>query len=369
MTATPFGVAWEDLGLPEIRAFFADAGDEGLTWEAKGTSIRPEHVRKSVSAFGNGHLPGFLVLGASRANRGSPWSLDGWSFPDEPETWIAQCILNGGVRPRPAIQTKAWPIDPSHHVAVVLIYPVAVPPVITRDGQVWERLSGVSQAVSDPVVLRDLVARGQDARTAAEGLSRDGETDMRGFPPLGRAQSIIVSLACPALVGDVAPTVFRESTYHTMTTIMNSTLAFSSPPGMNLTRVDGSLNQGAITLWNRWVDEQDGYALRIGRHGTVVAAESVGVTPNGLRAVHNDVSALGNTWRAATELLGSLIPDAPFHATIGLWDPHTSNWTVITRWAELPGPWTEVLDSIRREARRTLGETDWEPEPGAAEGK
>jgi len=30
-----FGVPWESLTLDGVRAFLADAGDEGVTWEAK----------------------------------------------------------------------------------------------------------------------------------------------------------------------------------------------------------------------------------------------------------------------------------------------------------------------------------------------
>ena len=67
-----------------MRAFFAEAADEGLTWEAKGNAIRPEHVIEAASAFGNSLLGGYLVLGASQAKKGGPWTVDGWRFPAHP---------------------------------------------------------------------------------------------------------------------------------------------------------------------------------------------------------------------------------------------------------------------------------------------
>ena len=85
-----------------MRAFFAQAGDETLTWEAKGGIVHKEQVLKAASAFGNSLLGAFLVLGASQAKKGGPWSLDGSTFPDEPTTWVSTCLMNDAVRPRPS---------------------------------------------------------------------------------------------------------------------------------------------------------------------------------------------------------------------------------------------------------------------------
>ncbi len=73
-TPTPFGATWDDLTLEHVTAFFRDADDEGWTWEAKGTAVRPEHVRVAASAFGNSVAGGFLILGARRhGRRASPF--------------------------------------------------------------------------------------------------------------------------------------------------------------------------------------------------------------------------------------------------------------------------------------------------------
>ena len=62
---TPFGAPWDALSLEVLRAFFAQAGDETLTWEAKGGIVHKEQVLKAASAFGNSLLGGFLVLGVA----------------------------------------------------------------------------------------------------------------------------------------------------------------------------------------------------------------------------------------------------------------------------------------------------------------
>jgi len=98
---TPFGAPWDDLSLEVLRAFFAQAGDETLTWEAKGGIVHKEQVLKAASAFGNSLLGG-LVLGASQAKKGGPWSPDRSTFPDEPTTWVSTCLMNDAVRPRPS---------------------------------------------------------------------------------------------------------------------------------------------------------------------------------------------------------------------------------------------------------------------------
>jgi hypothetical protein len=68
-----FDVSWDDLSLAHVERFLADAGDEGINWEAKaeqpdagggaGRRLRVESVRKAVCGFAN-QLGGVLILGA-----------------------------------------------------------------------------------------------------------------------------------------------------------------------------------------------------------------------------------------------------------------------------------------------------------------
>ena len=360
---TPFGENWEDLSLDGLRAFFIEAGDEGLTWEAKGGDVRREHVRISASAFGNSLMGGYLVLGASRTPpRTGPWTLDGFTFPDEPQTWVSTCLMNDGVTPRPSFDTKAFDLDGTRHVVVVNFRPVSMPPVITRDGQVWERLSGVSHRVQDPASMRELVSRGERAHAQAKGLSEDSRADFMSTPPLERRCSLVVSMASPALLGDVAPMFFRQSSRAEVESVLDGVLAMPAISGFVQNRVEGSdLTQHAFTLCNAGIHGEDGHCIRLGRHGSVTVGTTLGRDSSGLAEVARNVDTIRPTWEAAAHLLGRFTGEAPIHAAVGLWDERKGD-TQIARWTQFPGPWDTDLGWVYREARRAIGMQEWEPE-------
>jgi hypothetical protein len=171
---TIFGPEWEDLRLADVQAHLAEADDEPLPWEAKGTKLNKREVRRQVGAFANGHDDGYLILGAraNPDNEAAPrWLVEGVHFPDEPRTWITNVIADpdGGVRPRPRFDVHAWPVGDGH-VAVVWVAPISTPPCIAN-GSVYERLPGKSQEVSDPLVLADLYRRGDEARGNARAAA------------------------------------------------------------------------------------------------------------------------------------------------------------------------------------------------------
>jgi hypothetical protein len=128
-----FGTPWEGVTLDVVEAFLADAGDEGLTWEAKGTKQpHPHSVRKHVGAFGN-TVGGFYIVGATQD--GATWKLDPVSFSDEPQTWLSR-VIRANLRPVPFFDVKSWESGKGH-VAVVNADPVAEPPCMTNDGEVF----------------------------------------------------------------------------------------------------------------------------------------------------------------------------------------------------------------------------------------
>ncbi len=209
---TPFRVTWERLDLPDLRAFLAEGPDESLTWEAKGPDVRTEHVRRAVCAFANSELGGFLILGAARAGPTAPWTVGGWTPKTEPALWVEDCLANGGVRPRPSIDIRAWSIgDGPERVAVVAIRPVAVPPALTAAGEVLQRVSGSSQRVTDPVTLRELFTRGREAEHRAAKLVEDGIKRLWPNDAQGRRSVYAVCLATPALPDDISLRLFREA--------------------------------------------------------------------------------------------------------------------------------------------------------------
>ena len=168
---TIFGVAWEDLELDDVRRYLDGAEGEPLLWECKGTKLDPHDVRKEVCGFANGNEPGYLILGGDEGASG--WELNGHTFSDEPATWVSQAVQDG-VRPYPALDVRSWRAKKGSpkKVAVVRVEPVATPPCFSR-GTVYERVSGATVPVKEPVQLAALYGRGQAARLRAEELAVD----------------------------------------------------------------------------------------------------------------------------------------------------------------------------------------------------
>jgi len=163
---TIFGVPWQELDLEAVGRFLQDAGAEALLWEAKGTDLNRGEIREQVCGFANSHEGGYLILGATEET--GTWRLDGVAFPPDPPAWISDVIGNGTVTPYPdGLDTKAWPAGDGRHVAVVWIPPTPTPPCNTR-GRVFERVSGKTVPVTEPLRLAALFDRGDAARKAAE---------------------------------------------------------------------------------------------------------------------------------------------------------------------------------------------------------
>lgn len=161
-----FGAAWDELSLEHVRSFLADAGEEGLTWEAKGGEFGAHIVRKAVCGFANSERGGVLILGVG-GNARTGWVVEGMAIDDEePEARVGR-VLRSGVSPWPEHRVRAFELD-GRHVVVVEVEPVAVPPTVTSQGQVYERVSSETLPVKDPVRLAALFARGDAARAAAE---------------------------------------------------------------------------------------------------------------------------------------------------------------------------------------------------------
>ena len=104
-------ITWSGLTLEHVQRYLDEADDEPLVWEAKGTRLDPEEIRRQVCAFANGHEIGYLILGAKLTSSADAtgWVLDGLEFPDEPPIFISNVIgdLEAGVRPRPDFDVLA----------------------------------------------------------------------------------------------------------------------------------------------------------------------------------------------------------------------------------------------------------------------
>lgn len=165
-----FDVPWEDLDADAVELFLAQAGDESLAWEAKGGGdrLRPDTVRKSACGFVNA-IGGYLIVGAERDEQGQ-WTLPGVAFRgEEPATWLSTTIAgDGGVRPVPAHDAKAFDRPDGRKAAVLAVDPVAAKPCMTAVGIVYVPVSGATVPVTDQQTLAAMLAEGEAVRHGAE---------------------------------------------------------------------------------------------------------------------------------------------------------------------------------------------------------
>ncbi len=164
------------------------------------------------------------------------------------------------------------------------------------------------------------------------------------------------------MIGDVSSVVFRRSAYQAALDMLNGQLAFPAISGLRQNRVGSEVDQGSFTLFNAGFQSEAGYGIKVGRHGSVAVGQSAAFVDDGLRAVADSADALQKTWTAAADLILLYAGEAPVHAAVGLGSVKFG-WTEMARWTRVPGTWEDDLAFLTREARRTLGQDEWEPEP------
>jgi hypothetical protein len=171
---TLFDSSWDELSRAEVETFLHSAEDEGLTWEVKGDQReckwpRRAQVEKAVCGFANSQLGGVLIIGAHRADKRKPgWALHGLSDPGEEVDLALDRVIRNGIRPVPPFRVKSWLVEASRYAAVVWVEPTDRPPSITRDGRVFERTTGATEPVDDPVALAKLFDAGAQAISTAK---------------------------------------------------------------------------------------------------------------------------------------------------------------------------------------------------------
>lgn len=377
-----FPASWPDLTLADVEAFLADASNEGLTWEAKGTALpgKPE-LREAVCGFANA-VGGYLLLGVEKQT----WATTGLEFPDEPTLWLNN-IIRDGLRPIPRYDIKEWQTGDGKHIAIVEIEPIPNPPCMTKGGEVYERVSGATRRVTDPVVLARLLERGQaaTARAEAAALTRSRNT-LGPNPPQGPFLHAALTVAPVGMAPDIAARLFTASYAATIAEqiaslprqpIFNDIATAPLQPGANVNQDAVNVHTGHPTSGQAWLahaawdgsvtivfaahrpDQDEQYA----RVGTDRLFQRV-IAPAASTASAL-ATAMGGYGRAHVALRIAALNYkiiAPDEIQSDWWLPSPDANVVIQRWAEtgnLDGP---LLESIKRELLRATGAMSWEPE-------
>lgn len=372
---TIFGVPWSELTLERVASYLDDAEDEPLLWEAKGIRLDAHALRKEVSAFGNSHDGGYLILGAEQCET---WELIGCEFPSEPQLWVSQTI-HDGIRPVPTFDVHAFPLN-QRHVAVVRVQPTSVPPCIVR-GTVYERVPGAAIPVKAPERLAELFRRGDMAREQAESGAREDARWLmidgvgRGSPvggadESGREVQVAVALAPTGMPPDVSSRLF--------------TRPFEEALGKAVLKLHGgSRLQAAASPETSW--SQDTLAAELDAIGSVRTHWRVQASWNGVVGIYylidvGDVvieslveRVIGAAWETGVELLRKLDAGGQIYVAVtaagGPFPPNLPNIVgpLEDRFLELGrGPValdedpTAHFQRIERELRRTLGEHAYE---------
>lgn len=356
----PFGVPLARLSLRQLERFLAGAGDEPLTWEAKGDGDRPLHsgtVRKAICAFANSDLGGWLILGATQGDDG--WRLVGLSRPPRDlGSWASNIARE--VRPTPAIDIRTWRRTPARGpVALVWVPPVSEPPAMTNDGIVYQRVSGGSVAVTDGRVLASLFSKGEAARSWAEQVAERAVIAAIGIE--GRRLESVHAVFGFAATGGPKD---------------RSSVLFSSPMIATIEEAALSLHQsGDATHPTRWLKNSPTAAMR--QEAVVVRLElidgrvieltvawdgSVGIAYAASGRAEKPLLQLATgdlvrrAWSAAASILGAYGASGTVHVAIATWDQSPEDVVEVARWTSVRPPNDNELASVRRELERAMGE-------------
>lgn len=139
-----------------------------------------------------------------------------------------------GLRPVPRFKIKTWPRDGQKVAAVVQVEPVAEPPCMTPNGRVYERVTGETLPVEDPLLLDKLFRRGEEARSRVAQLApraADRALESSGWS-FQRSVGLGVGIAAVGReTDDVASRLFTEGTRGAMTEAVWEMLARLRPAG------------------------------------------------------------------------------------------------------------------------------------------
>ena len=363
--ASFFGTPWDAVTAAVVEAFLADAGDEGLLWEAKGHGEPHRNsVLKAVCGLANS-AGGFLILGAERAS-GAAWTLTGVEFRSaEPGTWLSSVIASG-LHPKPWFDIKLFERDDGRVAAVVAVEPVAAPPCITATGVVYQRVVGQTLPVTDQRVLADLMARGRAVRAQAEALAVRAAARALAEPSAQSADESLLSVAiCPTQgAEDKAAVLFSEGFAEHVREVVGEKLQVDP---MVRYPVRAAAEQDSVVAYPASSESHRSWTAAVYWDGSVSA---VYTTPTPELVVSDLIPRVNQAWRTLVGLAEAAggVGEAHLAINVGAEHPSVGNHRgphprhPVRRWTLLTEPTTEELGSVQRELQRGFGQTAWEPE-------
>jgi len=367
-----FDRGWDELDLASLRRFFADAGDEGLTWETKGSEFpRPDSIRKAVAGFAN-QAGGFLIIGASRDKPTGQWRVDGVPFDrsgggvkSEPGTWIGSLIAPTGVTPTPTFDAKEFWLDDDGLVLVVRVEPIAIPPCLTSSGIVYQRVVGATPPVTDQVVLADLLRRGQTARIRVEDsalrAARRLLDDLSAYSAQHTPFSVAMCAAGATQSGQGS--LFLEARATAFASVVADQL---QPDHMLRYGTHVAIQQDGIRI--RTASSEIGAAVTAFAFwdGAVAASLSVEDDDFTVPELTNNVTRY---WRALTDVLSIFNWSGDAHLVVAFNEEKVRAAnpkgpvpvTDVRRWTASGAPSDDEVASVVREIERGFGRPSWEP--------
>lgn len=393
-----FDVQWTDLEIEHVEKFLADAGDEGITWEAKAdderSQLKPDQIRKAACGLAN-QIGGYLLIGATRPKAGK-WELPGITRnAPEPGHWLGQILR--GLRPIPRFDIKTWKRADDRFAAVVLVDPIANAPCMTPQGRIYERVTSETLPVDDPVLLDKLFRRGEAARDrAAQAAPKAARRaiDSSGWS-FQKSVGLSVALAPMAReTDDISSRLFVKATREAMRDAVIQLMAELRPAG-NSEKIRAKQSQdshaavidfaehGHYGMSNSLLGtERSTWLVQANWDGTVAASltlsdEDVGAAPpldEMLRALWKSIAPISSRLGgygpsqlsvvvSVTKTNREIVQGAVVHAP-GRPPPSATLYfklpaeTTLGRMVELMGPDEQVLASLHREIRRAAGKIE-----------
>lgn len=143
---------WHKLTGDDIKALLGETDGETFFFEFKKDDVRSEKIYKEISAFAN-TFGGYILIGI--ADDKSVVGCTNWT-----EQKVHNVIYNG-ITPLPDFDVKTFVID-GKTVLVIKIEEGPMPPYISTDGKICERVSSGSIQIKDSAKLSQLYTRHKD---------------------------------------------------------------------------------------------------------------------------------------------------------------------------------------------------------------